>query len=166
MGDDALLGAVFTQVPGKRSSVQTFDTDNLRRLQVAMQALLTSPIAVPFTRLLDHKAFSPDTGRLDVLRRDPVVTDVRRGHGDDLSFIGRIRQHFLVARHCRIEDHLADGLPFKPKRAAFEDCSVRQGQPRLSHARIPSCCKDRLVLSTSNQIPSSTFTTYNDRMAL
>src|SRR6476661_10693641 len=113
MRDDALLRAIFTEMAGERSGIQAFDADNLRRLQVTMQALLASPIAVPFTRLLNHKAFSPNTGRLDVLRRDLIVADVRRGHGDDLSFIGRIGQDLLVTRHGRIEDHLADGLPFK-----------------------------------------------------
>src|SRR5690349_85570 len=88
------------------------------------------------------------------------------GHGNDLSFIGGIREHLLISGHGGVEDHFTDRLPMKAEGTAFEYRAVRQCQHRLTHAGLPSCCSDRLVLIVSNQIPNNTLTTYRDRMGL
>ena len=50
-----------------------------------------------------------DPGRLDILRIDAVVADVRVGQGDDLLAVTGVCQDFLVAGHGGVEHHLADG---------------------------------------------------------
>ena len=79
---------------------------------------------LPYTHLMEPTSAAEDP--LDILRRHPVIADVRTGHGDDLSFIGRIRKDFLIPGHGRVKDHFADRLAFKSECAAFEHLPVRQ----------------------------------------
>src|SRR5437588_413907 len=69
---------------------------------------------------------SGDVGRLRlaVLVGHAVVADLGTGHRDDLSRIGRIGQHFLVASHARVEHDLAGGLAARARGDAAEPGSV------------------------------------------
>lgn len=52
------------------------------------------------------------------------IANMGVGQGNDLSAIGWVGQNFLITRHCRIEDHLADSLAFGPDRGAMKDCAI------------------------------------------
>ena len=52
------------------------------------------------------------------------VANVRVREGNDLATVRRIRQNFLVPRHCSVEDHFANGLALGPDRGSAEYGSV------------------------------------------
>ena len=49
---------------------------------------------------------------------------MRTGHGHDLSPVGGIGQHFLIAGHGRVEHDFASGLPFCSEGPSFEPGAV------------------------------------------
>ena len=65
-------------------------------------------------RFPDDEAGNLGTGRLHVLVVGPVVADQRVGHGDELTRVGGVRQHLLIAGHRGVEDDLAIALPRAP----------------------------------------------------
>ena len=77
-------------------------------------------------RFSNDESFSPDSSGLAIFFRHSVIADVGARHCDDLSFIRRIRQNFLVARHGGMEDDLPHGLTLETERATFKDCPVCQ----------------------------------------
>ena len=81
--------------------------------EVVAQRALRAPVA-RHRRLLAHdEAGHLRRARLDVLGRHAVVADLRARHRDDLSGVGRIGQHFLIAGHARVEHDLAARLAFR-----------------------------------------------------
>ena len=74
----------------------------------------------------DDKTFRLDPPGFHILRINAVVADQGVGHGDDLAFIGRIGEDFLVTGHGGVKHHLPRGLTRPGKRAAGEHQAVFQ----------------------------------------
>ena len=68
---------------------------------------------------MHNQAGSLDAIRLDIVRVDTVVTDVRIGEGDDLTLVGWIREDLLVAAHGGIEDQLPAALRIEPTQVVW-----------------------------------------------
>ena len=64
--------------------------------------------------------------RFHVVAVGTGIANVRIGQSNNLPAVGRVRQNFLVAGHCRIEDDLANCLAFGADRNAAEDGPVLQ----------------------------------------
>lgn len=69
--------------------------------------------------------------RFDILRIRADVANMREREGDDLSGIGRICHHLLIAGHRGIEADFADSVSLGAKTAATQNCAVGKNQ----HAR-------------------------------
>src|SRR5262245_42227783 len=69
--------------------------------------------------------------RLDVQLVDTVVADLRVGHRDDLSSVGRIGENLLVSHHGGVEHDFPRPLAGRADRATREDPSVLQRQNRF-----------------------------------
>ena len=59
---------------------------------------------------LNDNPVRPGPARLHVILTDAVITDQRIRHADSLSGIRRIRQHFQISSHRRVEHDLTDDL--------------------------------------------------------
>ena len=95
---------------GECPGVEALDADNAVLLQPFLQAILRTPITGTFAAFFDNEPFDLRSHRFEVSLIDAIIPDQRIGHGDDLTFVGWIGQHFLVARQVGVEDHLAKGL--------------------------------------------------------
>jgi hypothetical protein len=64
--------------------------------------------------------------RLRILDVRADIADVRKGEGDDLAGVGGIGQNLLIARHGRIEAHLADRGADRAEPAARDDRTISE----------------------------------------
>ncbi len=96
--------------------------------QIVAKRAIRAPVARQRRRLPHDEAGHMRRLRLGITGRNAVVADLRRGHGDDLPGVGRIREHFLVAGHARVEHDLASGLALRPGRNAAVPGAVFQCQ--------------------------------------
>ena len=116
---------------GEGSGIDALDRHDVRGLQIFLKRSLAAPVARQAAGLLDDESFRPDPGGLDVFRCHAVVADVRTGHGHDLSPVGGIGQHFLIAGHGRVEHDFASGLPFCSEGPSFEPGAVGERKNRF-----------------------------------
>ena len=84
--------------------------------EVVAQRPLRAPVARHRRLVADDEAGDLRRARLDVVRRDAVVADLGAGHRDDLSGVGRIGQHFLIAGHAGVEHDLAARFALRARR--------------------------------------------------
>ena len=114
------------------------DGDDAVGDEVVAQRALGAPVARHRRLVADDEAGHLRRARLDVLRRHAVVADLRAGHRDDLSGVGRIGQHFLVAGHARVEHDLAARFAFRAGGGAAEPGAVFQCQNCFHSLHIAS----------------------------
>ena len=72
-----------------------------------LEGLGGAPVRRLVGEVAHHHAPAVRGGGLVVGGVGPVVADVGAGEGDDLSRVGRVRDHLLVAAHGGVEDELA-----------------------------------------------------------
>ena len=127
-GDDAFLGAPLAYVDDQGARVHPFDAHDAVLLHVGVQRLSGAPTAGHGAVFLDDE--TPDVGpvRFVVLGVDADVADLRIGHGDELTLVGRIGEDLLVSRHAGVEDDLPRRLSFTAEGAAGKRGPVRQGE--------------------------------------
>ena len=123
-GDHAALDATRAQLPGQCARVDVRDGDDPVRREVLAQRAGGSPVAGHGRLVANDKAGHVRLPRLDIARRDAVVTDLGRRHRDDLAGVGRVREDLLIAGHTRVEHDLATRLPFGARRHAPVDRAV------------------------------------------
>src|SRR5688572_28451221 len=122
---------------GQLPRVNSFYPHDAGHPKILIQGLLGPPVTWMLAPFSDDNPFSPDSSGLVVFFRHSVIADVGARHGDDLTFIGRIRQNFLVARHGDMEHDLPHRLTFEAERAPLEDSAVCQCEDSfLSHLSI------------------------------
>jgi hypothetical protein len=101
-----------------------------RSLAVATGTVEITPrIAPPIRR----RRTSARGRALDVLGRDAVVSDLGRGHREDLTRVREIRQRLLVTAHGGVEDDFAHTLEITEGSAegtSVEDRPVLKGEAR------------------------------------
>src|ERR1700678_110750 len=73
------------------------------------QRLHRPPVARPNRELTHDNAPTKRAPAFVVVRSDAVVAYVGVSEGDHLACVRRVRQHFLVTRHERVEHDLASG---------------------------------------------------------
>ena len=66
--------------------------------------------------------------RLDILRSDAGITDMRIGQGNNLAGVGRIGEDLLITGHGRIEHDLADTVAVGADGLAAENATVGEGE--------------------------------------
>ena len=151
MGDEALLGAMFAQVAGQGPRIQPFDADDLRLLQIVC---VPAAGCASYCRVrLASFTMNPSAQirrRLGILRCHPIVSNMGRGHGDDLSLIRGIGQDFLVAGHGRVKHNFSHRLPFVSERHGLRK-SCRPPVPTTLFSRERSVPVERPFRLDSEQ---------------
>ena len=123
-GDEAVERAAHAQFLGKRAGVNALNARDAVLFQILRQRTLGAPIAHHRGEFADGEAGDLGLPGLDVLFVDAVIADERIGHGDDLGFVGRIGQDFLVAGHGSVEADLAAGLGGRAEALAVKHRAV------------------------------------------
>ncbi len=86
--DNTHLRPVIPQMPCQCPRIDPLNADHIIFLQIPGQAGLRTPVAREITRLLHDKSFCLyPAGRFYIFFIDPVIADLRIGHGHDLAFI-------------------------------------------------------------------------------
>ena len=129
--DDAAHHAARSQLPRERPRVDVGDGDDAVGDKVVAQRALRAPVA-GHRRLLAHDEPS-DMRRLrfPIRRRHAVVPDLRARHRHDLTGVRGVGQHFLIARHARVEHDFAAGHTFGAGGLSAEPRAVFQRKNRL-----------------------------------
>ena len=123
--------AFFPNMPHQRPRRHARNTDDALILQISAEIAAVTPAADNRTKRADNKASRPDARRFGIFEVDAGIADMRHGHSDNLSAVGRIGQNFLVAGHGRIEDDLAGLNPLRAKAFAGENPSIFQSKRGL-----------------------------------
>ena len=97
-------------------------------LQVFIKAQIRPVIGIDRRQFLHHKSRDVRLLAFDILTVDSVVADERIRHRDDLPFVGRIGQDFLVAGHGGVEDDFAFGGAGMAEGPAGEHRSIFQSK--------------------------------------
>jgi hypothetical protein len=127
-GQHRLLRATLANVPHQGAGIDPLDGGDVVGDEVVAQALARAPVARLRPVLLDDEPLQERTPRLDVLRVDADVADLRVGHRHQLTAVRRVGEDLLVSGHRGVEHHLADGFAFGAEGLAFEDGAVGQCQ--------------------------------------
>jgi len=125
---DRHLGASVPETPCEGAGVDSRDPADVIPPKVGVEGFHVPPVRRRAPGLADDEPLDPGAVRLHVLRVDPRVADLRIRHRDDLSLVGRIREHFLVPRHAGVEDDLAGALPLVAEGGPLEGRAVREDE--------------------------------------
>ena len=130
-------GARIADVAGEAAGVDAGDARNAVTAQEVVQAAGCPPVAVAAGQVAHDHAPAVGPRRLRVGVVGAVVADVGIGEGDDLTRVGRVRDHLLVPAHHRVEDDLSGGDGRGGShRLALEHLPVaqhQQGRLRCNH---------------------------------
>ena len=122
--DTARQGALFANEARQAPRVHIRDRHDLLAHEVLLERRIRPPTARAPRRLSDDEPGSPDLAGFHVFAVDAGIADLRIGQGDDLESVGGVGEDLLVARHRRIEYHLADGHARNADRMPAEQATV------------------------------------------
>ena len=132
--EDSVHNTAVAQNTGQAAGINPRQADNAFLLQVGIQRTVTAPVGRIIARFAHDKAGNPALARLKVVCIQAIVADERIGHADALSVIGRVGQHFLIARHAGIEHDFrnrcalcTDAYAFKQRAVSQQEIGFLQG---------------------------------------
>jgi len=134
------LGPRIANAAHQRPGIDARNPRHVRLGEESIDAALGAPVAGLIEQFANHEAREKGAGRLLVLGVDPHVADLGIGHGHDLTRVGGVGDDLLVARHARIEDHLARAHAYGPEGLTPVDGAVGQrerGRTEVSGAARP-----------------------------
>ena len=145
--------AAVAQVAHERARVEARERDDAGAAQPVEQALATVRLVV--ARLVADQRRRLHAARLRGGVLDAVVADHGRREREQLPGVARIRERFLVARHRRREDGLADRGAGRADAHAGPGRAVLEVEADLAHAatRAAAACATRPPASVSRQRP-------------
>jgi hypothetical protein len=88
--------------------------------QIVRERFISTPIAENGAILFDDEPFYLRSLGFDILLVDSIVSNKGIGHGDDLTFVGRIGEDLLVAGHAGIKNNFSCLFTQKPERPSLE----------------------------------------------
>jgi hypothetical protein len=102
-GDHGAHRSTGADPSSKHTGIQPFNPQDTILTEKIGQVAGGAVIAGVLLIFADKKGTGMHPSRLHVLGIDPVVTNERIGHGDQLTCIGRIGQHLLITAHAGVE---------------------------------------------------------------
>ena len=107
MRDHRIGRAVQADAAGERAGVYAGKADLALRRQPFGKAALRAEAGRLGHILAHHAAHRAVYLRFEVFVIRADIADMGEGEGDNLARIGRVRHHFLIARHRGVEAHFA-----------------------------------------------------------
>ena len=108
--DDALHAAHGTDFAGNGTGIHVVQARHALTGKEIRQLALQLPVAALIAQLADDEAVDKGLPGLHELLSHAVVAYQRKGQGDNLAAIGRVRQNLLIAGHACIKYYLAGSL--------------------------------------------------------
>ena len=119
-GNKSVQRAAHAEFFRQRAGVNALDAGNAVLFQIFFQRNIRAPVADDRRQFADDEARRVRPPRFHVLGVDAVIADERIGHRDDLAFVGRVGEDFLIAGHGGVETDFAAG-----RRLCAETCAVK-----------------------------------------
>ena len=132
-GNKSVHRAAHAEFFGQRPRVNALDARNAVLLQIFRQRKIRAPVADDRREFADDKSGHVRPPRFHVHRVDAVIADERIGHRDNLAFVGRVGENFLVAGHGGVETDLAAGGRARAKALSVKNRTVFEGQNCFHH---------------------------------
>ena len=148
-GDGAALGPAPPDTPDQGPGVEAGERRDGEPLEGEAERALGAPVADHRGKFLAGETAKRRTRRLPVVAVDPDVADLGVGHDDDLTGVGGIRDHLLVAAHTGVKAHFPGGGAPGAKGPAAEYGAVGQGQRRRAAAAEIRAQGHKMPRSTS-----------------
>ena len=123
-GNESVQRAAHAQFFRQRARVNALDAGNAVVFQIFSQRKIRAPVADDRREFADDEARRVRPPGFDVLRVDAVIADERIRHRDDLAFVGRVGENFLIAGHRGVETNLAAGRRLRAKTLAVKNRTV------------------------------------------
>ena len=147
-GDHAPHDAGRPQHPRQRARVDVGDGHDAVLDQIVAQRAVGAPVAGTRRRLAHHEPRDLRPARLLVAVGHSVVADLRGRHRHDLSGVGRVGQHLLVAGHAGVEDHFSARLARRACGNTSVPSAVLEGKRGVHECRAAlraerRCCAGR-----------------------
>ena len=127
-GNESVHRAAHAEFFGQRPRVNALNSRNAVFLQIFRERKIRAPVADDRREFADDEAGDVRPPRFHVHGVDAVIADERIGHRDDLAFVGRVGEDFLIAGHGGVEADLAAGRRFRAKSRAVKNRAVFKGQ--------------------------------------
>src|SRR5690349_1346804 len=114
-------------MPGECAGVYVADADDLMLPQVVIQRLLAAVVGHHGASLAYNEARHHGSiiSALRVVGVDTSITDMDRGHRDQLAGEGWICEDFLIPAHASGEHHFTGRCARSAKALSFKDTAVR-----------------------------------------
>ncbi len=96
-GNHTTLSALISKVRCKCTSVNAANSYNILALEVFRQTLRAAPVRRGKTHFVYYKSAKSQGISLQVVEIHTVISDLRIGHGDDLTSIRRVRNDLKIA---------------------------------------------------------------------
>ncbi len=122
------LGTLVTQNARQTTGIDIGDTDNIARLEVVRQALLTAEAARQQRQVANHQTCRPDFCGLFVFAVNAGITNMGIGQGHDLTSVGGVGQDLLIAGHGGIENHFTNRMPVRTDGNTPKNTAVFKGE--------------------------------------
>ena len=132
-GNESVHRAAHAQFFGQRPRVNALNAGNAVFLQIFRQRKIRAPVADDRRQFADDKTGDVRPPRFHVHVVDAVIADERIRHRDDLAFVGRVGEDFLVAGHGRVETDLAARGGARAKTLSVKNRAVFEGQNCFHH---------------------------------
>ena len=117
-------GSIDAEFLGERAGVDLTDAGDAVFAQIIVEGGLRAPVAHDGGKLPHDEASTLGRIGFAILIVDPVVSDHRSRHGDDLAEVGGISQNLLITGHGRVENTFASDRRIGAKGAAAEYTSI------------------------------------------
>ena len=104
---DGAHRAAGAQLAGDRAGIDALDAGNVLHLQKLIQRVVRTEVARLLAALAHHEPEYRRVQAFEIIMVDAVIADHRISHHDDLSAIGQVAEHFLIAAHSGIEDQFS-----------------------------------------------------------
>ncbi|MNP48230.1 hypothetical protein D3C76_1423350 [compost metagenome] len=116
----------MTNPASQHACINFADSYDAVFLEQIVYAVFRTPVAWRWLMTTHNETVYVWTNRLKVITRNTVVSDQRIRHGHDLTAIGRIRKHLLIACNSRIKNDLTCSFTFSTECFPGEQCAVFQ----------------------------------------
>src|SRR5439155_3741614 len=124
----AVLRALFAQNPRQLAGVDAGDAHDVVHREVRAKIASRAEIGHDARQIAYDESRCKGPARFDVLVVHADVADMRTSERDDLAGVGRVSQYFLIPRHRRVENDLADRMASCADGNTAENRAVGEGQ--------------------------------------
>ena len=126
--DATVLRALLARQACQAARIDVGNGYDTIAMQIFRQCFLHPPVGGERRQITNDETRGVTPVRFDILTIGTGIADMRVSQGHHLPHVRGVGENLLIARHRRVEHHLADRVPGRPDRNAFEYRPVGKNQ--------------------------------------